>query len=206
MNKFNFSSKDVIENQSNKQNTTPSTNKIILDYLLYLSIQSRLKQASVELLELSFPLPKERETLEERKKRWVESAAKAEQDKHAVEAIVAGNKHPLYRRPNLLLQASFLATATRRCLLNATVISNNAFISVSSRTLSLADLMFLRAIKKPVPAPLRPIVPGVIISRPNLSIVKGSFRNRSNPPFVVDTAFKTATVAAYPPSANQPQA
>ncbi|KAG1090121.1 hypothetical protein G6F59_009226 [Rhizopus arrhizus] len=90
MNKFNFSSKDVIENQSNKQNATPSTNKIILDYLLYLSIQSRLKQASVELLELSFPLPKERETLEERKKRWIESAAKAEQDKHAVEAIVAG--------------------------------------------------------------------------------------------------------------------
>jgi hypothetical protein len=103
MNKFNFSSKDVIENQSNKQNATPSTNKIILDYLLYLSIQSRLKQASVELLELSFPLPKERETLEERKKRWIESAAKAEQDKHAVEAIVAGNKHLLYRRPNLLL-------------------------------------------------------------------------------------------------------
>ncbi|KAG1468991.1 hypothetical protein G6F56_003522 [Rhizopus delemar] len=69
---------------------TPSTNKIILDYLLYLSIQSRLKQASIELLELSFPLPKEQETLLERKKRWIESATRAEQDKNAVESVVTG--------------------------------------------------------------------------------------------------------------------
>ncbi|KAI9253580.1 hypothetical protein BY458DRAFT_521898 [Sporodiniella umbellata] len=68
----------------------PSTNKIILDYLLYLSIQSRLKQASIELLELSSPLPKEQEILKERKKRWIESANKAEQDKNAVESIVKG--------------------------------------------------------------------------------------------------------------------
>ncbi|KAI8996967.1 hypothetical protein BDB01DRAFT_769321 [Pilobolus umbonatus] len=72
--------------------TTQSTNKIILDYLLYLSIQSRLKQASVELLELSLPFPqsKEDDTFEVRKKRWMETASKAEQDKNAVESIVAG--------------------------------------------------------------------------------------------------------------------
>lgn len=72
--------------------TTPSTNKIILDYLLYLSIQSRLKQAHVELMELSTPLPENEnsQSIEERKKRWMETARKAEQDKNAVEAIVAG--------------------------------------------------------------------------------------------------------------------
>lgn len=91
MNKLIFSPENVKENQSNKSNATPSTNKIILDYLLYLSIQSRLNQASIELLELSDPLPKEKERLEVRKKRWVESATKAEQDKRAVESIVAGN-------------------------------------------------------------------------------------------------------------------
>lgn len=69
-----------------------STNKIILDYLLYLSIQSRLKQASVELLELSLPFPqsKEDDTIEVRKKRWMDTASKAEHDKNAVESIVAG--------------------------------------------------------------------------------------------------------------------
>ncbi|KAI9484424.1 hypothetical protein BDB00DRAFT_855630 [Zychaea mexicana] len=74
------------------QTSTPSTNKIILDYLLYLSIQSRLKQAHVELMELATPLPDSGNTdsLEARKKRWMETASKAEQDKHAVEAIVAG--------------------------------------------------------------------------------------------------------------------
>jgi hypothetical protein len=80
----------------NEQHVTksPSTNKIILDYLLYLSIQSRLKQARVELLELSEPLPlsKEDNTLEIRKQRWQDTASKAEQDKNAVESIVAGKK------------------------------------------------------------------------------------------------------------------
>lgn len=81
-----------------KNSTTPSqsTNKIILDYLLYLSIQSRLKQARVELLELSSPLPQSKEddnTIKLRKQRWVDTASKAEQDKNAVESIVAGNTH-----------------------------------------------------------------------------------------------------------------
>ena len=78
--------------QKAPQTSAPSTSKIILDYLLYLSIQSRLKQATVELLELATPLPDSDNTdsLEARKKRWMETASKAEQDKHAVEAIVAG--------------------------------------------------------------------------------------------------------------------
>ncbi|KAI8334872.1 hypothetical protein BD560DRAFT_414302 [Blakeslea trispora] len=69
-----------------------STNKIILDYLLYLSIQSRLKQARVELLELSLPLPQseEEDTIQKRKQRWEDTASKAEKDKNAVESIVAG--------------------------------------------------------------------------------------------------------------------
>ncbi|KAI8147552.1 hypothetical protein BJV82DRAFT_595978 [Fennellomyces sp. T-0311] len=78
--------------QQAPKSSTPSTNKIILDYLLYLSIQSRLKQSHVELMELSTPLPDSDNTdsLAARKKRWVDTATKAEQDKHAVEAIVAG--------------------------------------------------------------------------------------------------------------------
>lgn len=74
-------------------NATQSTNKIILDYLLYLSIQSRLKQARVELLELSTPLPSSKEdddTFKLRRQRWEDTALKAEQDKNAVESIVAG--------------------------------------------------------------------------------------------------------------------
>ncbi|KAI7897762.1 uncharacterized protein BX663DRAFT_490590 [Cokeromyces recurvatus] len=52
----------------------------------------RLRQARVELLELSTPLPsnKENDAIEKRKQRWEESASKAEQDKHAVESIIAG--------------------------------------------------------------------------------------------------------------------
>lgn len=74
---------------------TQSTNKVILDYLLYLSIQSRLKQARVELLELSTPLPGVKDDgviFESRRKRWEETALKAEQDKNAVESIVAGTR------------------------------------------------------------------------------------------------------------------
>ncbi|RCI03079.1 hypothetical protein CU098_012218 [Rhizopus stolonifer] len=70
-----------------------STNKIILDYLLYLSIQSRLRQARVELLELSSPLPQSEQqddTVQKRKQVWQDTASKAEKDKNAVESIVAG--------------------------------------------------------------------------------------------------------------------
>ncbi|KAI8379430.1 uncharacterized protein BYT42DRAFT_568752 [Radiomyces spectabilis] len=71
--------------------TTPSTNKMILDYLLYLSIQSRLKQAQIELLELSIPLPEDKDdSVFIRQQRWQDTATKAEQDKNAVESIVAG--------------------------------------------------------------------------------------------------------------------
>ncbi|OBZ81551.1 hypothetical protein A0J61_10400 [Choanephora cucurbitarum] len=81
-------SKALYDNSSKE-----STNKIILDYLLYLSIQSRLKQARVELLELSLPLPqskKEEDAIQKRKQRWEDTASKAEKDKNAVESIVAG--------------------------------------------------------------------------------------------------------------------
>ncbi|KAI8083151.1 uncharacterized protein BX664DRAFT_339918 [Halteromyces radiatus] len=81
-----------------------TTNKIILDYLLYLSIQSRLKQAQIELLELTSPLQdKDKDAIQVRKQRWVATATKAEQDKNAVESIVAGilssqrNKRPSFQ-------------------------------------------------------------------------------------------------------------
>jgi hypothetical protein len=73
-----------------------TTNKIILDYLLYLSIQSRLKQAQIELLELTTPLQDKDndDAIQVRKQRWVATATKAEQDKNAVESIVTGKvKH-----------------------------------------------------------------------------------------------------------------
>lgn len=72
----------------------PSTNKIILDYLLFLSIQSRLQQAALELDELASPPPEEDEKAPEHIKRratkWRDTASRAERDKNAVEAIVAG--------------------------------------------------------------------------------------------------------------------
>ncbi|KAG0175702.1 hypothetical protein DFQ28_006891 [Apophysomyces sp. BC1034] len=89
--------------------STSSTNKIILDYLLYLSIQSRLKQAHVELLELSMPLPDDDDdSMEARKQRWVDSASKAEQDKNAVESIVAGilSSHQS-KKPSFQMGVSF---------------------------------------------------------------------------------------------------
>jgi hypothetical protein len=97
--KFIFSPNDQKNVTTSSTSTSQSTNKIILDYLLFLSIQSRLKQARVELLELSTPLPQSKEdnsTVEIRKQRWEDTASKAEQDKNAVESIVAGkNKNIL---------------------------------------------------------------------------------------------------------------
>ncbi|KAI8644649.1 hypothetical protein BD408DRAFT_441629 [Parasitella parasitica] len=104
--KFVFTANDQKYVNTSSGPTSQSTNKIILDYLLYLSIQSRLKQARVELLELSMPLPQSKEdnsALEIRKQRWEDSASKAEQDKNAVESIVAGilsshcNRTPSFR-------------------------------------------------------------------------------------------------------------
>jgi hypothetical protein len=72
----------------------PSTNKIILDYLLFLSIQSRLQQAALELEELASPLheqdEKEPEHIKRRTTKWRDTASRAERDKNAVESIVAG--------------------------------------------------------------------------------------------------------------------
>lgn len=100
--KFIFSPNDQKNVTTSSTSTSQSTNKIILDYLLFLSIQSRLKQARVELLELSTPLPQSKEdnsTVEIRKQRWEDTASKAEQDKNAVESIVAGkNKNMLNLR------------------------------------------------------------------------------------------------------------
>ncbi|KAI9032683.1 hypothetical protein CLU79DRAFT_693526, partial [Phycomyces nitens] len=91
---------------STHQTTQPSTNKIILDYLLYLSIQSRLKQAHLELLELSLPLPDN--DLQSRKQKWKDTASKAEQDKNAVESIVAGilSSHQ-NKKPSFKIDANF---------------------------------------------------------------------------------------------------
>ncbi|KAI8068239.1 hypothetical protein BC940DRAFT_332995 [Gongronella butleri] len=94
------------------QHTKPppsTTNKIILDYLLWLSIQSRLKQAQVELLELATPLQKkDTDAIQIRKERWLATANKAEQDKNAVEAIVAGilSSHR-YKRPSFQMDNDF---------------------------------------------------------------------------------------------------
>ncbi|KAJ8653336.1 hypothetical protein O0I10_010987 [Lichtheimia ornata] len=66
---------------STSSSSTSSTNKLILDYLLYLSIQSRLKQAEVELAD---------DNTEATEKRWIEAASRAEKDKRAVESVVAG--------------------------------------------------------------------------------------------------------------------
>lgn len=101
--KFIFSPNEQKSNNVTSTSDSQSTNKIILDYLLYLSIQSRLKQARVELLELSLPLPQEDDTIQVRKQRWIDTASKAEQDKNAVESIVAGilsshcNKTPSFK-------------------------------------------------------------------------------------------------------------
>ncbi|KAG1067017.1 hypothetical protein G6F42_026569 [Rhizopus arrhizus] len=104
--KLIFSPNDQKNVTTSPASTAQSTNKIILDYLLFLSIQSRLKQARVELLELSTPLPQSKEdntTVEIRKQRWEDTASKAEQDKNAVESIVAGilsshcNRTPSFR-------------------------------------------------------------------------------------------------------------
>jgi hypothetical protein len=74
--------------------TAPSTNKIILDYLLFLSIQSRLQQAALELDELTSPLQEqdenEPEHIKRRTTKWRDTASRAERDKNAVESIVAG--------------------------------------------------------------------------------------------------------------------
>ncbi|ORX46505.1 hypothetical protein DM01DRAFT_1339506 [Hesseltinella vesiculosa] len=86
-----------------------TTNKIILDYLLYLSTQSRLKQAQVELQELAAPLEKkDTDAIQIRKKRWLATSNKAEQDKNAVEAIVAGilSSHR-HKRPSFQVDNDF---------------------------------------------------------------------------------------------------
>ncbi|RUS30965.1 hypothetical protein BC938DRAFT_478699 [Jimgerdemannia flammicorona] len=69
----------------------PSTNKVILHYLLHLSIQSRLKQADLELNELRTSATSiTDEAAEERQRLRIETASRAEKDKNAVEAIVSG--------------------------------------------------------------------------------------------------------------------
>jgi hypothetical protein len=55
-----------------------------------------LKQAQIELLELTTPLQDKDndDAIQVRKQRWVATATKAEQDKNAVESIVTGKvKH-----------------------------------------------------------------------------------------------------------------
>ncbi|OZJ02960.1 hypothetical protein BZG36_04620 [Bifiguratus adelaidae] len=71
--------------------TAPSTNKVILDYLLHLSIRSRLKQAELDLQEIQSKLPPGQRSEESRQERYA-TAIQAEQDKDAVESIVAGTQ------------------------------------------------------------------------------------------------------------------
>ncbi|RUS13671.1 hypothetical protein BC937DRAFT_94958 [Endogone sp. FLAS-F59071] len=78
-------------NQKAPRYTHPSTNKVILHYLLHLSIQSRLKQADLELNELRAASTNANdEGAAERQRIRMETANRAEKDKNAVESIVSG--------------------------------------------------------------------------------------------------------------------
>ncbi|KAI9310752.1 hypothetical protein BX666DRAFT_2004413 [Dichotomocladium elegans] len=68
--------------------TTPS--KVLFDFLLHKSIQSRLAQGALELEELEVHPAAPKRPLETRQSEWLEAAYKAEKDKHAVEAIIPG--------------------------------------------------------------------------------------------------------------------
>lgn len=94
----------------------PSTNKIILDYLLFLSIQSRLQQAALELDELASPSheedEKEPEHIKRRATKWRDTASRAERDKNAVESIVAG----MYRKCSMFTLFCMHAIKVSFCL------------------------------------------------------------------------------------------
>lgn len=69
------------------ETSTPSTNRLILDYLLFASIQSRLRQADIGLDETQ-PSDEDEHAL----KRWTEAGIRANKDHIAVEAITQGIK------------------------------------------------------------------------------------------------------------------
>ncbi|ORZ15888.1 hypothetical protein BCR42DRAFT_352890 [Absidia repens] len=97
-----------------------STNKTILDYLLYRSTQSRLKQAQVESLEMTTYLQQnqDKDTIQEQKQRWMEMMNVAEQDKNAVESVVKGilsnhrSKRPSFEIDNHFEQRLHLCQLT----------------------------------------------------------------------------------------------
>ncbi|KAI8334767.1 hypothetical protein BC941DRAFT_432119 [Chlamydoabsidia padenii] len=117
---------------SNNMPPPSTTNKIILDYLLYLSIQSRLKQAQIELLELATPLQdKDNDAIQVRQERWVATATKAEQDKNAVESIVTGilsshrNKRPSFQVDSHFEQRLHLCQLTNLIFGRLDTVTNN---------------------------------------------------------------------------------
>ncbi|CAO3600865.1 unnamed protein product [Absidia cylindrospora] len=97
-----------------------STNKTILDYLLYRSTQSRLKQAQFESLEMATSLQQiqDQDTIQEQKQCWMELMNVAEQDKNAVESIVKGilsnhrSKRPSFQIDNHFEQQLHLCQLT----------------------------------------------------------------------------------------------
>jgi hypothetical protein len=63
--------------------STPSTNRLILDYLLFVSIQSRLRQADIGL---------NTQQDEDSIKRWTDAGIRANKDHTAVESIIHGKQ------------------------------------------------------------------------------------------------------------------
>jgi hypothetical protein len=76
------------------ETSTPSTNRLILDYLLFASIQSRLRQADIGLDETQ-PSDEDEHML----KRWTEAGIRANKDHIAVKAITQGKVKLFFSRP-----------------------------------------------------------------------------------------------------------
>lgn len=67
--------------KNTETSSTPSTNRLILDYLLFISIQSRLRQADIGL---------NTQEDEDSIKRWTDAGIRANKDHIAVESIIHG--------------------------------------------------------------------------------------------------------------------
>jgi hypothetical protein len=74
-------------NVKTPETSTPSTNRLILDYLLFISIQSRLRQADIGLYHDA-----SQDEDEEVLKRWTEAGTRANKDHIAVESIIHGKR------------------------------------------------------------------------------------------------------------------
>lgn len=74
-------------NVKTPETSTPSTNRLILDYLLFISIQSRLRQADIGLYHDA-----SEDEDEDALKRWTEAGTRANKDHIAVESIIHGKR------------------------------------------------------------------------------------------------------------------